>query len=64
MGTSQKSSVHIPTFLQRNQGDPVVKVSNLLFFTGTEAHTSTIELFLKTERTPSSSRSSTTSAGG
>ena len=29
MGTSQKFSVHIPTFLQRNQGDPAVKVTNL-----------------------------------
>ena len=31
MGTSEKSSVHIPTFLQRNQGDPAVKVNILLF---------------------------------
>ena len=31
MGTSEKSSVHIPTFLQRNQGDPAVKVNNFLF---------------------------------
>ena len=31
MGTSEKSSVHIPTFLQQNQGDPAVKVSNLIF---------------------------------
>jgi hypothetical protein len=31
MGTSEKSSVHIPTFLQRNQSDPMVKVSILLF---------------------------------
>ena len=64
MGTSEKFRVHIPTFLQRNQGDPAVKVSNLLFSTGTEAHTSTVELFLKTERTSFSSCSSTTSAGG
>jgi len=28
MGTSQKFPVHIPTFLQRNQGDPAVKVSD------------------------------------
>jgi hypothetical protein len=31
MGKSEKSNVHIPTFLQRNQGDPAVKVNNLLF---------------------------------
>lgn len=29
MGTSQKFPVHIPTFLQRNHGDPAVKVSCL-----------------------------------
>ena len=28
MGTSQKFPMHIPTFLQRNQGDPAVKVSD------------------------------------
>jgi hypothetical protein len=26
MGKSQKSPVHIPTFLQRNEGDPAIKV--------------------------------------
>jgi hypothetical protein len=26
MGKSQKSPVHIPTFLQRNEGDPTIKV--------------------------------------
>jgi hypothetical protein len=31
MGKSEKFSVHIPTFLQRNEGDPAVKVSNCLF---------------------------------
>jgi hypothetical protein len=31
MGKSEKSNVHIPMFLQWNQGDPAVKVSNLLF---------------------------------
>ena len=32
MGTSEKSSIHIPTFLQRNQGDPAVKVHNFSFY--------------------------------
>lgn len=31
IGTSQKHPVHIPTFLQQNQGDPAVKVSDLSF---------------------------------
>jgi hypothetical protein len=31
MGTSEKFGVHVPMFLQRNQGDPAVKVNNLLF---------------------------------
>ena len=26
MGTSQNLSVHVPTFLQRNEGDPAIKV--------------------------------------
>jgi hypothetical protein len=30
MGKSEKFSVHIPTFLQRNEGDPAVKVNNCL----------------------------------
>lgn len=29
VGQSQKFPLHIPTFLQRNEGDPAVKVSNL-----------------------------------
>ena len=29
MGKSEKSSVYIPTFLQRNEGDPAVKVNDL-----------------------------------
>lgn len=32
MGTSQKFPVHIPTFLQRNNGDPAVKVKRLITF--------------------------------
>jgi len=28
MGKSQKFPVHIPTFLQRNEGDPAIKVSS------------------------------------
>jgi len=30
VGESEKSSVHIPTFLQRNEGDLAIKVSNFL----------------------------------
>ena len=33
MGTSQKSPVHIPTFVQQNHGDPAVKVSDFSFAT-------------------------------
>ena len=32
MGSSQKLPVHIPTFLQRNNGDPAVKVRRLITF--------------------------------
>jgi hypothetical protein len=32
VGQSQKFAVHIPTFLQRNEGDPAVKVSDLISF--------------------------------
>src|ERR1700742_5327561 len=32
MGASQKFPVHIPTFLQRNQGDPAIKASEPVFF--------------------------------
>jgi hypothetical protein len=32
MGSSQKLPVHIPTFLQRNNGDPAVKVRRLIAF--------------------------------
>jgi hypothetical protein len=31
VGVSQKLSVHIPTFIQRNEGDPAIKVSRLSF---------------------------------
>ena len=34
VGESEKSSVHIPTFLQRNEGDHAIKVNNM--FTSTE----------------------------
>ena len=29
IGKSQKCPVHIPTFLQKNEGDPTIKVSSL-----------------------------------
>jgi hypothetical protein len=29
IGQSQKFPVHIPTFLQKNEGDPAIKVSSL-----------------------------------
>ena len=32
MGTSQKFPVHIPTFLQRNEGDPAIKVRTPISF--------------------------------
>lgn len=30
MGTSEKFPVHIPTFLQQNNGDPAIKVSGFV----------------------------------
>jgi hypothetical protein len=31
MGKTQNSPVHVPTFLQKNNGDPAVKVSGVFF---------------------------------
>lgn len=31
MGKTQNSPVHVPTFLQKNDGDPAVKVSGMFF---------------------------------
>lgn len=64
MGKSEKFAVHIPTFLRRNEGDPAIKVNISLFRAPKLMYTSPAELFLKVERTPSSSCSSGTSAGG
>ena len=55
MGKSQKCPVHIPTFLQKNEGDPAVKVSSLhsllqLICT----NPSDAELFTKVKRAPTS----------
>jgi hypothetical protein len=55
--------VHIPTFLQRNEGDPAIKVSNFPSLPPKLTHTFAAELFLKVERPPTSSRSNGASAG-
>ena len=50
MGKSEKFSVYIPTFLQRNEGDPAVNVNNCFFLLAPKlTYTSTAELCLKTE---------------
>ena len=61
MGTSQKFPVHIPTFLQRNQGDPAVKVSNpSLHYTLFDTCT---EFLCEAERSPTSPCPNGTSEG-
>lgn len=57
MGTSQKFPVHIPTFLQRNEGDPAIKVNAHLFLP-VPSHTSCAEFFAKVKKSSTSSRSS------
>jgi len=39
IGKSEKFSVHIPTFLQQNDGDPAIKVNQLHPFLGTNSLT-------------------------
>ena len=64
MAESEKFSVHIPTFLQQNVGDPAVKVNNFPP-SSSLAHTSTTaELLPKPEAISSSSCCSATSDGG
>ncbi len=63
MAESEKFSVHIPTFLQQNVGDPAVKVKNFPP-SSSLAHTSTAELLPKAEAISSSSCCSATPDGG
>ena len=62
MGTSQNFPVHIPTFLQKNEGDPAVKVNAI------STHILPIlmhpELYPKINRTSTSSHQNSTSTRG
>ena len=64
VGQSQKYPVHIPTFLQWNEGDPAVNVSNLIFLLPMLTHTCGAELFPEVERAFASSYSRGTSTAG
>ena len=64
MGTSEKLSVHIPTFLQWNDGDPAIKVRHFISSVCVPPQTSSTEFFLKVERPSPSPYSGSTSAGG
>jgi len=61
---SQKFPVHIPTFLQRNEGDPAIKVSSLPPLSPELTHTSTTELLLEVEGLSTALHSIGTSARG
>jgi hypothetical protein len=64
MGKSQKCPVHIPTFLQKNEGDPAIKVNSLripLLLICTNP--SDAELFTKVKRASTSSNPNGTSPG-
>lgn len=61
MGISQNFPVHIPTFLQRNEGDLAIKVGILIFFLVlVPSYTSRAVFFAKVEKTSTSSHSSNT----
>jgi len=61
MGISQKFPVHIPTFLQRNAGDPAIRVSGSFTF-ACALSSSGIEFLLKVMRSPTALSSSRASA--
>lgn len=56
IGRSQKCPVHIPTFLQKNKGDPAINVSVLHILLLLIRHNgSEAEFFVKVKRTSTSS---------
>jgi len=64
MGKSQKFPVHMPTFLQKNEGDPVIKVSRLrILLLLICTNPSDAELFTKVKRASTSSNPTSTSPG-
>jgi hypothetical protein len=64
IGKSQKCPVHILTFLQKNEGDPAIKVSSLCFLLLLNCtHPPDTELFTKVKRTSTSSNPKSTSPG-
>jgi hypothetical protein len=63
MGQSQKYPVHIPTFLQQNEGDPAVKVHSFIHIPLIVPHTLAAALFLEVEEAPPSLYSSSTPPG-
>jgi hypothetical protein len=54
IGKSQKCPVHIPTFLQKNEGDPAIKVSSLCILLLICAKPSDAEFFTEVERASTS----------
>ena len=64
IGRSQKCPVHIPTFLQKNKGDPTINVSVLrIFLLLICANSSEAEFFAKVKRTSTSLNPNGASSG-
>lgn len=64
MGRSQKCPVHIPTFLQKNKGDPTINVSSLhILLLLICTNPSGAEFFTKVKRASTSSNPSSASSG-
>ena len=63
MGKSQKCPVHIPTFLQKNEGDPAIKVSSPCMLLLVCAKPFDAEFFTKVKRASASKNPSRASPG-
>jgi hypothetical protein len=62
IGKTQNSPVHIPTFLQKNEGDPAINVSGILSLVFLCGDVITIELLPEIEAASTSSHARTASA--
>ena len=51
IGKTQNSPVHLPTFLQKNEGDPAIKVNRFMLITCLHANTTTTEFFPEAKKT-------------
>jgi hypothetical protein len=63
IGKSQKCPVHIPTFLQKHEGDPAIKVNSLCILLLIGTNPSDAEFFTEVERASTSSNPNKASPG-